>query len=389
MQKLINCGTSLVLIMSAITLASCSQSPIIPSYNVLYNFESASNDGSNPATFIQGANGNFYGVTQNGGQNNYGSIYQISYSSGQLIESLLYSFESGPTSGAFPSSIIQVTNGNLYGTTQAGGANNLGVVFKYSFNNESTSIVYSFTAESQISVGSLIQAQNSNIYGVTQSGITSIYGGIYMFTPSAESTGLESGFQYVYNFESGADGATPATGLIEDKINQILYGATTLGGANNSGVIYQLIESGRVESTTYNFGPAGVKTSVTMPNNLTYYNGALYGTAESGATNNFGAIYKLSNLGSVPTLSYIYAPSNFQIFNNIVFDAQGNLYCSTRNGSLLMFTPGNAGTLLYSFNNISTGINPNYIYMAPNGLLYGTTINGGNFNSGVFFSWGY
>ena len=98
-------------------------------FTTLANFGGV--NGSNPfAGVVQGFDGNFYGTTYYGGANSSGTVFKIT-PAGKLIT--LYSFcaESGCTDGAHPSgSLVQASNGDFYGTTLAGGANDDGTVFK-------------------------------------------------------------------------------------------------------------------------------------------------------------------------------------------------------------------------------------------------------------------
>jgi uncharacterized repeat protein (TIGR03803 family) len=89
-------------------------------------------DGAEPqAALVQATNGYLYGTTIGGGTNSYGTVFKIT-PGGTLTT--LYSFcsQSGCTDGANPSyaGLIQATNGDLYGTTESGGAKNAGTVFK-------------------------------------------------------------------------------------------------------------------------------------------------------------------------------------------------------------------------------------------------------------------
>src|ERR1700690_696582 len=93
-------------------------------------------DGSNGleplASLIQGADGNFYGTTYGGGTNDEGTVFKIT-PAGSLTT--LYSFcsQAGCVDGAVPiAGLVQGSDGNFYGTTAEGGENELdeGTVFK-------------------------------------------------------------------------------------------------------------------------------------------------------------------------------------------------------------------------------------------------------------------
>ena len=95
----------------------------------LYSFGSTPADGQLPAAdLIQASDGNFYGTTESGGAYFYGTVFQIT-PAGTLT--ILHNFGSTPSDGQFPyAGLIEGTDGNLYGTTGGGGANNGGTVYR-------------------------------------------------------------------------------------------------------------------------------------------------------------------------------------------------------------------------------------------------------------------
>ena len=86
------------------------------------------NDGQYPfAGLVQANDGNFYGVTYEGGTTGYGVIFQITPAGAY---SILYNFDG--THGRYPESTpMQHTNGKIYGLTNIGGTNGAGVVYSF------------------------------------------------------------------------------------------------------------------------------------------------------------------------------------------------------------------------------------------------------------------
>jgi uncharacterized repeat protein (TIGR03803 family) len=82
-------------------------------------------DGQGPVALIQVTDGNFYGVTAEGGDFGFGSVFRITPEGEELV---LYSFAGGPEDGGNPQSLMEATDGNFYGTTSSGGC--CGAVFK-------------------------------------------------------------------------------------------------------------------------------------------------------------------------------------------------------------------------------------------------------------------
>jgi len=213
---------------------------------VLYCFgANGSSDGVGPCgNLVAATDGNFYGTTSVGGTYGHGTVFKIT-TGGQ--ETILYSFtgcESGhgcgipaSTDGARPlAGLIQGSDGNLYGTTQAGGVNQGGTVFKVTLGGEET-VLHSFDALINVSPdGSspdapLVQASDGNLYGSTPYGGSYGNGTIFEITLSGTETVL-------FAFD-GTNGSVPEAAVIEGA-NSDLYGTTSAGGVGGGGVVFKL-----------------------------------------------------------------------------------------------------------------------------------------------------
>jgi uncharacterized repeat protein (TIGR03803 family) len=261
-------------------------------------------DGSNPhAGLIQGANGNFYGTTLEGGANGGGTVFKIT-PSGALTT--LHSFCSqggaGCTDGYQPEAgLLQATNGNFYGTTVFGGANNTcysgcGTVFKITPSGALTTL-HSFNAtDGYVPHTALVQAANGMFYGTTLNGGTNGAGNVFKMAASGTLTSL-------YGFCSQnncTDGENP-NGLVQGSDGNF-YGTTPLGGAaagctnaNGCGTAFRLSPSGRL-TTLYNFCSQSACADGGYPNAtlLQDTNGTFYGTTYAGGAGGFGTVISLS-----------------------------------------------------------------------------------------------
>jgi uncharacterized repeat protein (TIGR03803 family) len=211
-------------------------------FTTLHNFCSQSKcaDGQNPfAVLILGTDGNLYGTTLAGGTHGDGSVFKIT-PSGALTVVHSFCSQTGCPDGEFPQTgLIQATDGNFYGTTILGGAYGNGTIFKMTPTGTVTTL-YSVCSKSGCPDGNylyagLTQATDGNLYGIMQIGGASNFGTIFTITTTGTFTTL-------YNFcsQSGcADGQYPSGGLVQDT-NGILYGATSHGGANGFGTIFSL-----------------------------------------------------------------------------------------------------------------------------------------------------
>ena len=133
----------------------------------LYSFcsQSACTDGATPyAGLIQATDGNLYGTTAGGGaRNNDGTVFKIT-PTGTLTTLHRFCFQSGCADGAGPlSGLIQATDGNLYGTTDAGGVDGFGTVFR--LNVDLGPFVETLPASGK--VGAAVKILGTNLTGAT------------------------------------------------------------------------------------------------------------------------------------------------------------------------------------------------------------------------------
>ncbi len=203
-------------------------------------------DGLSPfGTLVQGANGNFYGTTEEGGANGLfdGTIFEIT-PKGKLTT--LYSFcsKTNCADGQAPETgLVQGADGNFYGATYTGGVvncngNGCGTIYKITPAGQFTSL-YSFCQQSGCKDGwgpySLTRGTDGNFYGTTGSGGKYDNGTIFEVTPAGQLTTL-----YSFCAQSGCrDGDVPLTAIWQAP-NGSFYGATHAGGAFGQGTIFSL-----------------------------------------------------------------------------------------------------------------------------------------------------
>ncbi len=197
---------------------------------ILHSFGSTG-DGRLPAnSLIQANNGLLYGTAPYGGNHNSGVIFSYNISSGS--EMGLYSFDND-TDGSLPeSSLVQAADSLLYGTAEMGGNNDKGVIFSYNTSTGIYNKVYDFGGNNDGTYPhcTLLNASNGLLYGVTTEGGISGLGTIFNYDIL---TGNEA---VLYNFGSDSDGASPAGSLMQAS-NGLLYAMTTQGGGSDGGTI--------------------------------------------------------------------------------------------------------------------------------------------------------
>jgi uncharacterized repeat protein (TIGR03803 family) len=160
-------------VMLIVTLVLASRAAAASNYKILYVFNNASVGPSNFGLILDAA-GNLYGTTRVGGANSDGAVFKLTPNPHAnpagccWTESVLYSGADGqyPQGG-----VIFDAAGNLYGTTEVGGAYGRGVVFKLTSNPDGTwteGVLHSFTgAHGSEPYAGLIFDAAGNLYGTT------------------------------------------------------------------------------------------------------------------------------------------------------------------------------------------------------------------------------
>lgn len=194
----------------------------------LVNFNGT--NGSTPfAALVQASDGNFYGTTQQGGAKGDGTVFQMT-TNGTMTVLTSFSYY---TNGANPyAALVEGTDGELYGTTARGGANEFGTIFKISTNGSLTTLFHFNGTNGSFARAALMQANDGNFYGTTQGGGADNAGTVFKMTPEGELTTLVS--------FSEANGRAPSSGMIQANDGN-LYGTTLAGGALSVGTIFRIL----------------------------------------------------------------------------------------------------------------------------------------------------
>ena len=180
-------------------------------------------------SLVQASNGIFYGMAEQGGTNNGGTIFRITKAG---VYTVLRNLLSGTDGGGPNGSLIQATDGNLYGMTNYGGTNSGGTVFKITLSGNYTVLRHLNTADGYYPYGDLVQATDGNFYGTTSTGGANGAGTIFRITPAGVYTVLR-------NLSYTADGGNPKGSLVQHS-NGNFYGTNTTGGTNGAGTIFRI-----------------------------------------------------------------------------------------------------------------------------------------------------
>jgi uncharacterized repeat protein (TIGR03803 family) len=238
--------------------------------------------------------GTFYGTTFIG-QSDTGFGYGVVYSVDADGEAnVLHNFTGGADGGDPYGGVIADGKGNLFGTASGGGGSNAGVVFEIDRSGHET-VLYSFSggADGGGPLGRLLRDPAGNLYGTTNGGGAAGAGMVFKLDPTGHETVL-------YSFTGNSDGAYPLAGLVRDPAGN-LYGTTVAGGASGAGVVFELDMAGR-ESVLHSFtggSDGGSPLWVTLARDAA---GNLYGTTTGGGAANAGVVFKLDPAGNETVL---------------------------------------------------------------------------------------
>jgi uncharacterized repeat protein (TIGR03803 family) len=285
------------------------------------------------------ADGNFYGTT-GGGTFDCGTVFKIT-PEGTLIT--LYNFNCADGFG--PNGLIQATDGNFYGTTTLGGVYGPleGTVFKITPAGVEE-VLHNFTggADGQFPTAGLTQGTDGNFYGTTFSGGANQFcqgqgnqlvgcGTVFKITPKGKLTTL-------YNFCSQpdcADGVSPFAGLIQGADGNF-YGTTSVWVGTSPGTLFRVTAEG-VLTNLYTFCSQLNCADGESPNGLIQAtDGNLYGTANGGGDDNDGTVFKMTLEGNLTTLHSFCSRRNCNDGSSpiagLVQGTDGNLYGTASEG---------------------------------------------------------
>ena len=350
----------------------------VSNFSLQYSFAGGSSDAADPYhTLIQGSDGDFYGTSNAGGSSNVGTIFKITPSG---TETVFYSFATVPYSG-----LVQGSDGNLYGTTATGGTSGRGTVFEITPSG-TESVLFSFPAGSSDPYTGLIQGSDGNFYGTTGAGGTNDDGTVFKITPSGTETVLHA------FAKSGSDGETPYAGLIQGSDGNF-YGTTYFGGASGFGTVFKVTPSG-TETVLYSFA-GGSDGEHPYAGVIQGSDGNFYGTTYQGGASGNGTVFKLTP-GGIETVLYSFAGAGSDGANpeaGVIQGSDGNFYGTTLQGGasglgiVFELTPSGTETILHTFTGGSgDGANPTAnLVQGSDGNLYGSTGAGGTSGNGTFF----
>lgn len=278
----------------------------------------------------------------------------------------------------------------LWGMTKFGGQNDAGTIFKTDINGENHTVVHTFgSPEGSYPEGSLIQATNGKLYGMAMSGGS--YGVIFEFDPSTETYTKKAEFD-------NTNGSSPKGSLLQAS-DGLLYGMTENGGSINWGTFFKFDIATSVITKILDFeGDNGARPK---GNSLIEVGGKLYGMTNTGGTSfgTPGVLFEYNLVSSTYTVKYNFSSTNGlgdNPYGSLVLASNGKLYGMTSDGGIsntngVLFEYNISTETVsrkFDFNNFDDGLDPkgDLIEISP-GIFYGMTQNGGVNSEGVIFEY--
>ena len=385
-------------------------------------------DGVDPwSSLLMDQSGNLYGTTTGGGKYNGGLVFKlIPNGDGTYKEYILHNFcaraNCADGQGPFAGLIMDI-DGNLYGTTQNGGKNGSGVVFKLTHKTGgwSLGVIHSFCSGLSCAGGSYPRTglaysgqssgapwnEFSPLFGTTQYGGAHAQGVAYKL--AADGGFWDYEVIHSFNAVTGADTALPSLPLVDPSGN--VLGITASGGKFGSGVLYKLAAGSWKETTLHNFcnpstgcadgadgyGPLAMDAA-----------GNLFGTTWHSDCDQHscdaGIVFERTAGGAYSVIGHFcggFGCPDGDIPLGVVVDANGNLFGTTEYGGIddagtvfqLSYDSGQhqwIGTTLYKFCSEQPDCTDGKTPEAPpilssDGKLYGTTSDGGAGVGGTVF----
>ena len=363
-------------------------------YEILHHFGGAG-DGQQPwAGLLEGADGKLYGTARNGGAHNNGTVFRLN-KNGSNYESLRH-FNGAIEEGYRPEgTLIRSTDGAIYGTTRLGGRNNIGSIYKLQPDGSAFATLHDFSGAGGDGIGTtsrLLAASDGYLYGTTVEGGAFGYGAIFKARPDGTDYQLLHSFQFDTD-----DGINPYEGLSEDA-DGTLFGATRFGGGGaDLGAIFKLNKNGSSYEVIHRFTGGAGTGSLPAAGVIVGSDGKLYGRTLEGGTDDGATVFRLNRDGTnfeILHRSPLSGGNTFYAYTGVIEASDGRLYANSigdgnqGGGAVISLNKdGSDFRVLHQFSDTGTdGRWPEGgVIEASDGILYGTTSAGGNFDWGALF----
>jgi len=324
----------------------------------LFDFDSY--HGSGPqGGLILASDGNFYGTTPDGGENEFGTVFRVTPAGALKTR---YRFN-GLDGGGPYAPVVQGTDGQFYGTTVIGGGHKnchgqtCGTIFKISSRGKLTTLYRFNGKDGAWPFSGLVQAADENFYGTTPEGGKHGSGTVFSITPTGS-------LKQLYSFDGGGPGA------LVQALDGNFYG-TTGGGANGYGTVFRITPEGEL-ATLHNF--SGDDGSSPYGRLIQASDGNLYGITEQGgdpscARYGCGTVFQITLSGTLTTIHSFHGEDGELPYGGLLQDTSGIIYGTTSEGADFTCGGGYGCGAVFS---IDMGLGPFVTFVRSLGRVGGT-----------------
>jgi len=359
-----------VAITGTIAIGSAQVADAVP-YKNLHDFY-AYPDGAYPFELVRALDGNFYGITQSGGNYDLGAIIKVTQAG---VSSVVYSFPGFQEAGQPYGGLTLGKDGGLYGVTVTGGSN----IYKFNPSSNTVTLIPTPSSTFVWLLHKLVAGSDGALYGSAEFGGTYNNGVIVRYMPGGS-------FSVIHSFTPAEGSVFVGCGVIASGSDGYLYGITKYGGANGLGIVFKMNYGGAVIklrdiAASDGFMPSG-------PPTVTSDNAVLFPT-DQGGPNNSGSIFKIGTNGKSFSILRGFAANEPNFVNGALLRLTDGKYYGGISGDSgdAIFSLGMDG----SYNIVhklsaAEGQDANAgLVQGTDGLLYGTAIVGGQNNVGTVF----
>lgn len=373
--------------LAALAAASAALPPAAPQatcgVRALHAFAPDGVDGTRPGDgLLLGVDGHLFGVTTGGGAHGSGTLFELAPDG---TESILHDFAGGAADGAEPTTPpVAGPDGRLYGTTHAGGAHGLGIVYRLETSGALT-VLHAFAgADGAHPEAPPLVARDGTLYGTTLQGGVDEQGVLYRIT----GTG---GFELLHGFGSAGDLHHPVGPMVQTDDGR-LYGVGMDGGSSGSGGVFVYAPDTSEQRVLVSLR-GQQDCSLPMAGLTRLHDGRLSGTGYAGGPLNGGCLFATTSDGDLRVLhSFSGGEDGAQPLSLPLQDTQGRLVFTSSLGAahgdgalLALDAPDGLASVLHAFGRADVSVPSGNLVQGAGGHLYGTAPYGGAHDAGGVF----
>ena len=330
------------------------------------------------------ASGNLFGTTEGGGASGNGSVYEIA--AGSTALTTLASFN-GADGGAPVGGVTVDSSGDLFGTASDGGPSGDGTVYEIAHGSTTITALASFNGgDGELPEVEVTLDTSGDLFGTTYGGGVSNDGTVFEIAQGSTAVTSLASF-------SGSNGSHPESGVTIDSSGDLL-GAAAFGGADGDGLVYEIPRGSDLLTTVASFnGSNGERPEGRLTVDS---DGDLFGTTDAGGLNNQGTVYEIAagsaSLTTVASFNTRFSGYLIEPEGGVTVDADGDLFGTTdagginNEGTVYEIAAGSAAiTTLASISGSGGSFDEEGVALDSGGDLFGATDAGGTNGYGAVY----